>query len=353
MTLEEAQAVLGVAKGASEVEVKQAYRRLVVIVHPDRGGSNEAFIRVNDAYEILSGARSPAASTSSASATTTPTQSYLVASVAMRLLNLDPDEFVDIENVCYAWLGSVSQTNKRAAKQLLWLAAGRIPIGAAKAVVKGQSYKSAAKNMLASLADLTTKPGQMQSPDAWMNFAECYLKMLRLSGLKSVAKQFSRAEFMQALSAADRQTRPSPPRSVQTRTCRTCKQEFQAKSEAVTEWHRCAVLRARPSSASQPTADQHTQHRSSGPSLTWRCPSCKHEFEGGSEASMKCPGCRILLSRPPSASQPTAGQQWEKSSSGSLLTWRCPSCRHEFRVGSEASMKCPGCRILLRPPSSA
>jgi len=46
--------VLGVAKGASDDEVKKAFRKLAVKYHPDKEGGNEAkFKEINEAYEVL------------------------------------------------------------------------------------------------------------------------------------------------------------------------------------------------------------------------------------------------------------------------------------------------------------
>jgi len=47
---EAAFAVLGVPSGASDEEIRAAYRRKVKEVHPDHGGDREAFRRVRDAY---------------------------------------------------------------------------------------------------------------------------------------------------------------------------------------------------------------------------------------------------------------------------------------------------------------
>lgn len=46
--------VLGVSKGASEDEIKKAFRKAAVKHHPDKqGGSEEKFKEINEAYEVL------------------------------------------------------------------------------------------------------------------------------------------------------------------------------------------------------------------------------------------------------------------------------------------------------------
>lgn len=52
-TVEGALKLFKLNKNASKEEVKAAYRRLVKIHHPDRGGIQDNFIKLNNAYEVL------------------------------------------------------------------------------------------------------------------------------------------------------------------------------------------------------------------------------------------------------------------------------------------------------------
>lgn len=45
--------VLGVTKGASKQEIKKAYRKLAATHHPDKGGDEEKFKEINEAYSVL------------------------------------------------------------------------------------------------------------------------------------------------------------------------------------------------------------------------------------------------------------------------------------------------------------
>ena len=47
-------AALEVGVSSTPQEIKRAHRRLVMIHHPDKGGDEESFKRVNEAYEVLS-----------------------------------------------------------------------------------------------------------------------------------------------------------------------------------------------------------------------------------------------------------------------------------------------------------
>lgn len=48
--------LLGVGKNPSREEVIEAHKRLIAMVHPDRGGSNEAVHEANSARDLLLGA---------------------------------------------------------------------------------------------------------------------------------------------------------------------------------------------------------------------------------------------------------------------------------------------------------
>ncbi|WP_333840566.1 molecular chaperone DnaJ [Novosphingobium sp.] len=50
-----ARGLLGVDPGAGRTEIIEAHKRLVAMVHPDRGGSNEAVHEANAARDLLLG----------------------------------------------------------------------------------------------------------------------------------------------------------------------------------------------------------------------------------------------------------------------------------------------------------
>lgn len=45
---------IGVAKGATDQEIKKAYRQKARLIHPDKGGDEEKFKKLGEAYEVLS-----------------------------------------------------------------------------------------------------------------------------------------------------------------------------------------------------------------------------------------------------------------------------------------------------------
>jgi uncharacterized membrane protein len=55
MTREEALAVLGLAEGATEEEIRAAHRRLIRRTHPDAGGTADLAARINRAKDVLVG----------------------------------------------------------------------------------------------------------------------------------------------------------------------------------------------------------------------------------------------------------------------------------------------------------
>ena len=47
-------AILGVKKDATEAEIRKAYRKLAIKLHPDKGGDPAKFQEMQNAYEVLS-----------------------------------------------------------------------------------------------------------------------------------------------------------------------------------------------------------------------------------------------------------------------------------------------------------
>ncbi|MBU6266922.1 MAG: J domain-containing protein [Sphingomonadales bacterium] len=48
-----ARALLGVQRSASHAEIIEAHRRLIAMVHPDKGGTSEQVHEANDARDLL------------------------------------------------------------------------------------------------------------------------------------------------------------------------------------------------------------------------------------------------------------------------------------------------------------
>ncbi|OAG31561.1 DnaJ -like subfamily C member 9 [Nematocida displodere] len=67
MKPEEAAALLGCTVGSTADEIKKAFKRLALKVHPDRpGGSEEGFMALNTAYDVLTSQKKPSTITKNA-----------------------------------------------------------------------------------------------------------------------------------------------------------------------------------------------------------------------------------------------------------------------------------------------
>lgn len=53
MTRDQALSILGLSRGAGPTEIKDAHRRLMRVMHPDRGGTSEQAAQVNRAKDVL------------------------------------------------------------------------------------------------------------------------------------------------------------------------------------------------------------------------------------------------------------------------------------------------------------
>jgi len=51
--------ILGLEEGISSKEIKKKYRELALVHHPDKGGDEEEFKKITEAYEVLTGKSRP------------------------------------------------------------------------------------------------------------------------------------------------------------------------------------------------------------------------------------------------------------------------------------------------------
>ena len=53
MNAEDLYNILGVSRNADESEIKKQYRKLCLTHHPDKGGDDEMFKKIDDAYKTI------------------------------------------------------------------------------------------------------------------------------------------------------------------------------------------------------------------------------------------------------------------------------------------------------------
>ena len=84
MSAEEAQAVLGLTGPPTQAEVRAAHRRLMQLVHPDRGGTDYLAMKINRAKDVLLGKPSANVRVAGAKATRAPKASRVTRTGAGR-----------------------------------------------------------------------------------------------------------------------------------------------------------------------------------------------------------------------------------------------------------------------------
>ena len=181
--------VLGLVGDWGPADVKQSYRRLVSVAHPDVGGNAEQFRRVQTAYELLQNCSAAELGTDRDQAFWShggDSGDYRMATGAMAYLAVEPDLLDHLADICNAWEGQIAQVHKAAIRQLGWLVVGVVPVGAVISAAKLQKYRAPGRRFLGALQSVK-RGDAMASAAAWDELGRTYVEMLGLLDLEAAA----------------------------------------------------------------------------------------------------------------------------------------------------------------------
>ena len=95
----------------------------------------------------------------------------------------------------------VTQLQKDARTEMLWLVVGCVPVGAVLSLAKAQKYRRTAAEMVGTLDRLKVRKG-FEDPRVWARFGACYARLLELLNDPTFAAQVDPLRFKEFLTEA-------------------------------------------------------------------------------------------------------------------------------------------------------